>query len=220
MQVSGLNNMNVPASRNVGTKINTQVSGSKSKATLGYRKITDVKKSQVSGQNKLTNYMGINSEGMDIFHAKKIIGYSADEDGNLYDAYAVKSHIFYDADTRQAEQEYAANHKPVPGRYPIGFTVEVESLSVEGSGTLPEDTVVATLNCTGAPVGNVSVTFNSDAEAGSSNGAFKLVMADHTVVIGSTELGAGTYKVSLKARDDAGTEEIQNVEIVINRSEV
>lgn len=71
-QVSGSKVTTIQASKNLGTVVNTQVSGEKSNGKLGYKKLTNVQPTQVSGLNKTTNYMGINEEGMDIRAAKKI----------------------------------------------------------------------------------------------------------------------------------------------------
>ena len=70
-QVSGNKIHTIQASKNLGTVINTQVSGAASSAQHEYKKLTNVQATQVSGQQKLTNYMGINDEGIDIFTAKK-----------------------------------------------------------------------------------------------------------------------------------------------------
>ena len=73
-QVSGNKIQSIMPSKNIGTKINTQVSGNKIDAKHEYNKITDVQKTQLDGQQKVTNYMGINDEGMDIMKAKKVTG--------------------------------------------------------------------------------------------------------------------------------------------------
>ena len=97
-QVSGNKINTVQASKNLGTVINTQVSGDKSNGTLGYRKLTNVAATQVSGQNKTTNNMGINAEGMDIRAAKKI-----DEKALATNQYDSKAAIFKDATDRLNE---------------------------------------------------------------------------------------------------------------------
>lgn len=73
-QVSGIKQLNIQPSRNEGTIINTQVSGNFVNGVWEYKKITNVKPTQVSGEVHNTNYMGINDEGMDIRAAKKITG--------------------------------------------------------------------------------------------------------------------------------------------------
>lgn len=97
-QVSGNKVSTVQASKNLGTVINTQVSGEKSNGALGYKKITNVQPSQVSGLNKTTNYMGINEEGMDIRAAKKI-----DEKALATNHYDAKAAILAEADAKLNE---------------------------------------------------------------------------------------------------------------------
>ena len=94
-QVSGNKVTTIQASKNLGTVINTQVSGDKSNGSVGYKKITNVKPTQVSGLNKTTNYMGINEEGMDIRAAKKV-----DETALATNQYESKAAIFKDATDR------------------------------------------------------------------------------------------------------------------------
>ena len=94
-QVSGNKVSTVQASKNLGTVVNTQVSGEKSNGALGYKKITNVQPSQVSGLNKTTNYMGINEEGMDIRAAKKI-----DEKALATNHYDAKAAILKEAADR------------------------------------------------------------------------------------------------------------------------
>ena len=97
-QVSGNKVSTVQASKNLGTVINTQVSGEKSNGKLGYKKLTNGKPSQVSGLNKTTNYMGINEEGMDIRAAKKI-----DEKALATNQYEAKAAILAEADAKLNE---------------------------------------------------------------------------------------------------------------------
>ena len=94
-QVSGNKVTTIQASKNLGTVINTQVSGDKSNGSVGYKKITNVKPTQVSGLNKTVNYMGINAEGMDIRKAKKI-----DEKALATNHYDSKAAILKDAADR------------------------------------------------------------------------------------------------------------------------
>ena len=94
-QVSGSKVTTIQASKNLGTVVNTQVSGEKSNGKLGYKKLTNGKPTQVSGLNKTTNYMGINTEGMDIRAAKKI-----DEKALATNQYEAKAAILKDAADR------------------------------------------------------------------------------------------------------------------------
>ena len=94
-QVSGNKVTTVQASKNLGTVVNTQVSGEKSNGKLGYKKLTNGKPTQVSGLNKTTYYMGINTEGMDIRAAKKV-----DETALATNQYESKAAIFKDATDR------------------------------------------------------------------------------------------------------------------------
>lgn len=97
-QVSGNKVTTIQASKNLGTVINTQVSGDKSNGSVGYKKITNVKPTQVSGLNKTTNYMGINEEGIDIRKAKKI-----DETALATNQYEAKAAILAEADAKLNE---------------------------------------------------------------------------------------------------------------------
>lgn len=97
-QVSGNKVTTIQASKNLGTVVNTQVSGEKSNGQLGYRKITDVVPTQVSGLNKTTNYMGINEEGIDIRAAKKV-----DETALATNQYEAKAAILAEADAKLNE---------------------------------------------------------------------------------------------------------------------
>lgn len=97
-QVSGNKVTTIQASKNLGTVVNTQVSGEKSNGQLGYRKITDVAPTQVSGLNKTTNYMGINEEGIDIRAAKKV-----DETALATNQYEAKAAILAEADAKLNE---------------------------------------------------------------------------------------------------------------------
>lgn len=112
-QVSGKKVNYVPASKNLGTVINNQVSGSKVDAKLEYNKITDVAKTQLYGQQKLTNYMGINDEGMNIFEAKKVTGNELNVQTNptIWDG---KAAIISAANTEIIEQEEAKKAKNHP----------------------------------------------------------------------------------------------------------
>ena len=103
-QVSGNKVNYVPASKNLGTVINNQVSGNKVDAKLEYNKITDVAKTQLDGQQKLTNYMGINDEGMNIFAAKKVTGNELNVQTNptIWDA---KNKIIAESNALIAAQE-------------------------------------------------------------------------------------------------------------------
>lgn len=104
MQVSGNKIRTIQASKNLGTVINTQVSGVASSAQHAYKKLTNVEATQVSGQQKLTNYMGINDEGMDIFAVKK----HAENELNLTTnptIYEAKQNIIADCNAAIAEQE-------------------------------------------------------------------------------------------------------------------
>lgn len=94
-QVSGSKVTTIQASKNLGTVVNTQVSGEKSNGKLGYKKLTNVQPTQVSGLNKTVNYMGINAEGMDIRAAKKI-----DEKALATNHYDSKAAILKDAADR------------------------------------------------------------------------------------------------------------------------
>jgi hypothetical protein len=99
-QVSGNKVQSIQASKNLGTVVNTQLSGEKSNGQLGYRKITNVQKTHLDGLNKVTNYMGINNEGMNIMEAKKV-------DNEFYNKnqYDCQNEILEDVNERIAIQE-------------------------------------------------------------------------------------------------------------------
>ncbi len=112
-QVSGNKIEAIQPSKNVGTVIDTQVSGEAvNNAKLEYRKITEVQASQVSGEVHNTNYMGINEEGMDIRAAKKVTGNELNVQTNptVWDA---KASIIDNANALIAEQEAAKKAKNV-----------------------------------------------------------------------------------------------------------
>lgn len=113
-QVSGNKVTTIQASKNLGTVINTQVSGDKSNGSVGYKKITNVKPTQVSGLNKTTNYMGVNDEGIDIRKAKKI-----DEKALATNQYESKAAIFKNATDRlngvTESKESEEDEVPGPG---------------------------------------------------------------------------------------------------------
>lgn len=110
-QVSGNKINAIQPSKNLGTVIDTQVSGEAvNNATHEYRKVTDVQPTQVSGEVHNTNYMGINEEGMDIRAAKKITGNELNVQTNptIWDA---KATIINEANAKIAEQEAAKKAK-------------------------------------------------------------------------------------------------------------
>ena len=108
-QVSGNKVQSIQASKNLGTVVNTQLSGEKSNGQLGYRKITNVQKTHLDGLNKVTNYMGINNEGMNIMEAKKV-------DSEFYNKnqYDCQNEILEDAKERIAIQEFDKKLKTRP----------------------------------------------------------------------------------------------------------
>lgn len=102
---------NVQPSKNLGTVIDTQVSGeAHNNAKLEYRKLTDVKNTQVSGEVHNTNYMGINDEGIDIRNAKKITGNELNVQTHPT-FYAGRASIIAQANEAIAEQELAVKTK-------------------------------------------------------------------------------------------------------------
>lgn len=110
-QVSGNKINAIQASKNLGTVVNTQVSGNAiNNARHEYRKNTDVQATQVDGNRHLTNYMGVNNEGMDILAAKKISNNELNVDTNPT-LYAAKENIIYEANQTIAEQEDAKKSK-------------------------------------------------------------------------------------------------------------
>lgn len=114
-QVSG-NKINVvPASKNLGTIIDTQVSGEKVNAELACRKITDVEKTQLEGKRKLTNYIGTNAEGIDIFNNKKSLEEGEDEESRIHDAFYIIGVAFMEANYKISEQEADKKLKNRPG---------------------------------------------------------------------------------------------------------
>lgn len=113
-QVSGNKVNAIQPSKNLGTVIDTQVSGEAvNNAKLEYRKVTDVQATQVSGEVHNTNYMGINEEGMDIRAAKKVTGNELNVQTNPT-LYAAKAAIITAANAEIAEQEEAKKIKNHP----------------------------------------------------------------------------------------------------------
>lgn len=113
-QVSGNKINAIQPSKNIGTVVNTHVSGEAvNDAKLAYRKLTDVQPTQVSGERHNTNYMGINEEGMDIREAKKITGNELNVQTNptIWDG---KAAILTAANTEIAKQEEAKKVKNHP----------------------------------------------------------------------------------------------------------
>lgn len=113
-QVSGNKINTIQPSKNIGTVVNTHVSGEAvNDAKLAYRKLTDVQPTQVSGERHNTNYMGINEEGMDIREAKKITGNELNVQTNptIWDG---KAAILKAADAEIAKQEEAKKVKNHP----------------------------------------------------------------------------------------------------------
>lgn len=113
-QVSGNKINTIQPSKNIGTVVNTHVSGEAvNDAKLAYRKLTDVQPTQVSGERHNTNYMGINEEGMDIRAAKKITGNELNVQTNptIWDG---KAAILKAADAEIAKQEEAKKAKNHP----------------------------------------------------------------------------------------------------------
>ena len=110
-QVSGNKINTIQPSKNVGTVIDTQVSGEAvNNAELAYRKVTDVQPTQVSGEVHNTNYMGINAEGMDIRAAKKITGNELNVQTNPT-IWKGKATIIEEANAKIAVQEAAKKGK-------------------------------------------------------------------------------------------------------------
>ena len=113
-QVSGNKINAIQPSKNIGTVVNTHVSGEAvNDAKLAYKKLTDVQPTQVSGERHNTNYMGINEEGMDIREAKKITGNELNVQTNptIWDG---KAAILTAANAKIAKQEEAKKVKNHP----------------------------------------------------------------------------------------------------------
>lgn len=120
-QVSGNKINAIQPSKNVGTVVNTHVSGNAvNDAKLEYRKLTDVQPTQVSGERHNTNYMGINEEGMDIRAAKKITGNELNVQTNptIWDGKAAIIEGANAAIAKQEEAKKAKNH-PVAEEAPV-----------------------------------------------------------------------------------------------------
>lgn len=120
-QVSGNKINAIQPSKNVGTVVNTHVSGNAiNDAKLEYRKLTDVAATQVSGERHNTNYMGINEEGMDIRAAKKITGNELNVQTNptIWDGKAAIIEGANAAIAKQEEAKKAKNH-PVAEEAPV-----------------------------------------------------------------------------------------------------
>lgn len=120
-QVSGNKQLNVQPSKNLGTVINTEVSGNSREGRLEYRKITDVQPTQVSGEVHNTNYMGVNDEGMDIRAAKKITGNELNVQ-TYPTAYDAKKDFIADANEEIARQEADKKSKGFPDLTGIEIT--------------------------------------------------------------------------------------------------
>ena len=120
-QVSGNKINAIQPSKNVGTVVNTHVSGNAiNDAKLEYRKLTDVAATQVSGERHNTNYMGINAEGMDIRAAKKITGNELNIKTNptIWDGKTAIIEGANAAIVKQEEAKKAKNH-PVAEEVPV-----------------------------------------------------------------------------------------------------
>lgn len=113
-QVSGNKIFNIQPSKNLGTAPKTQLSGKAVEATHEYRKLTNVKPTQVSGGRHFTNYMGINDEGMNIFTTKKINGDVLGIEKHPT-AYEMKNWIIENANSaiKTQEADKKLKHKPV-----------------------------------------------------------------------------------------------------------
>lgn len=120
-QVSGNKVQSIQASKNLGTVVNTQVSGEKSNGQLGYKKITNVQKTHLGGLNKMTNYMGINNEGMNIMETKKV-----DESFYAKNQYDCKNEALVAAaeTLAQHEADLKAKHRPVAEPVTVEEVVE------------------------------------------------------------------------------------------------
>lgn len=137
-QVSGNKIFNIQPSKNLGTAPKTQLSGKAVEATHEYRKLTNVKPTQVSGGRHFTNYMGINDEGMNIFTTKKIDGDGLGVEKHPT-AYEMKNWIIENANSaiKTQEADKKLKHKPV--------ITPVTPLSGENQNTEPNTNADADL---------------------------------------------------------------------------
>lgn len=214
-QVSGNKIQSIMPSKNIGTKINTQVSGNKIDAKHEYNKITDVQKTQLDGQQKVTNYMGINDEGMDIMKAKKVTGDELNVITNPT-IWEGKAKILKAADERIAQHEADVKTKANGVTSEEGPEASVitdvvasvtESLQ-EGNENVAAGAIVAILNNIGG-VGEVVYTMHEDATNGADNAKFAI--EENAIIVGTEALVAGTYKVSIEATDEADNTFVKNI---------
>lgn len=141
-QVSGNKIFNIQPSKNLGTAPKTQLSGKAVEATHEYRKLTNVKPTQVSGGRHFTNYMGINDEGMNIFTTKKINGDVLGVEKHPT-AYEMKNWIIENANSaiKTQEADKKLKHKPVitPVTPPSGENQNTEpNADADADADLPE----------------------------------------------------------------------------------
>ena len=138
-QVSGNKIFNIQPSKNLGTAPKTQLSGKSVEATHEYRKLTNVKPTQVSGERHFTNYMGINNEGMNIFTTKKIDGHELNVTKHPT-AYEMKNWIIENANSAIKEQEADKKLKHKPAITPVTPTPDPD----ENENQNTEDTETET----------------------------------------------------------------------------
>ena len=218
-QVSGNKVQTIQPSKNMGTVINNEVSGNKIDAVHEYKKITNVLPTQVDGQDKMTNYMGINDEGMDIMAAKKITGNELNVQTNptVYDAKATTIH---NANKLIAKQEADAKAKhnpsadePTPEMSAISLALNDSKENYkEGSELVKSDAVLGSLIVTGgnAPI---ELEFNDDEINGVDNESFNLI--GDTLKVADEALTEKIYKFSIKATDNEGKEFIDNLQFEV-----
>ncbi len=218
-QVSGNKIQSIMPSKNIGTKINTQVSGNKIDAKHEYNKITDVQKTQLDGQQKVTNYMGINDEGMDIMKAKKITGDELNVITNPT-IWEGKAKILKAADERIAQHEadvkakangVTSEEKPEVSVITDVVASVTESLQ-EGNENVAAGAIVAILNNIGG-VGEVAYAMHKDSTNGIDNAKFAI--EENAIIVGTEALVAGTYKVSIEATDEADNTFVKNILIEV-----
>lgn len=218
-QVSGNKIQSIMPSKNIGTKINTQVSGNKIDAKHEYNKITDVQKTQLDGQQKVTNYMGINDEGMDIMKAKKITGDELNVITNPT-IWEGKAKILKAADERIAQHEadvktkangVASEEGPEASVITDVVASVTESLQ-EGNENVAAGAIVAVLNNVGG-VGEVAYAMHEDSTNGIDN--TKFAIESNAIIVGTEDLVAGTYKVSIEATDEADNTFVKNILIEV-----
>lgn len=218
-QVSGNKIQRIMPSKNIGTKINTQVSGNKVDAKHEYNKITDVQKTQLDGQQKVTNYMGINDAGMDIMKAKKVTGNELNVQTNPT-IWGGRANIL------KAANETIAKHEADLKVKASGMEKEDEDITTvitdvvasveenlqEGNENVAAGAIVVVLNNIGG-VGEVSYTMHEDVTNGADNAKFAI--EQNAIIVGTEALVEGTYKVSVEATDEKDNKFVKNILITV-----